>query len=139
MWPGSLNVAEVAQCLAGDSALNPAEEVPREPLDAAGCWVLWGPGVGEAALSVSLGGESCVLQESIVVAALCVGGRHVGKLCACRNLVLEKLCAVATECWGTLAPQEPGPPDTLKVGREAAFLSRAPSALSADRTVRRAS
>ena len=93
-----LNGGEVAQCLAGDSASNPAEEVPREAPRC--CWVLWGPGIGEAALSLSLAGEGCVLQESIVVAALCTGGRHVAKLCLCRNLVLEKLCAVGTECWG---------------------------------------
>lgn len=114
-----------------------AEELHRE---APRCyWVLWDPGVGETALSISLAGESYVLQESIVIAALCIGGKHVEKLCPCRNLVLEKLCTVSIECWGMLALQEPGQLDTLKVGRETPFLSRVPSALSTDKTVHRAS
>lgn len=77
-------------------------------LDAAGCQVLWDPRVGEAALSMSQAGESCVLHEPIVIATLRIGGKHAEKLCPCRNLVLEKLSAAGTECWRKLAPQEPG-------------------------------
>ena len=93
---------EVAKCLSSDLALNLARRCMGKLLDAAGCQVLWDPRVGEAALSMSLAGESCVLQEPIVIATLRIGGKHAEKLC--RNLVLEKLSTAGTECWRKLCP-----------------------------------